>query len=192
MKAAINTGWSPERRATQAEAIRRWKPWERSTGPRTAPGKETASRNAVKSGAYDRAAKRLAYVFSLQNQYRRLYNELNRTGQLALFPRLWRARLIHEQPSIRRHGLDTAHAVTGGIDTLIYRLFIALTLPEHKNPPNELLDAPRVTRHCEEATPTKQSSFPFLDCFATLAMTSESKIMQKTGFFGSFALHHPP
>ena len=29
-------GWTPERKARQAELIRNWKPWERSTGPRTA------------------------------------------------------------------------------------------------------------------------------------------------------------
>ncbi len=189
MKAAINTGWSPERRATQAEAIRRWKPWERSTGPRTAPGKETASRNAVKSGAYDRAAKRLAYVFSLQNQYRRLYHELNRTGQLALFPRLWRARLIHEQPAIRRHGLDTDHVGTGGIDALICRLFIALTLPEHKNPSNELLDS---TRHCERQRRNPEATHWIASLALPPRNDKNTEIMQKTGFFGSFALHHPP
>ena len=32
-------GWTPERRARQAELIRNWKPWERSTGPRTTDGK---------------------------------------------------------------------------------------------------------------------------------------------------------
>ncbi len=101
MDAVLKTGWSPERRATHAQAIRRWKPWEKSTGPRTAPGKATASLNAVKSGAYDRSAKRLAYILSLQNQYRRLYAELNREGLLSLFPQLWRARLAHEMPAIR-------------------------------------------------------------------------------------------
>jgi hypothetical protein len=38
-------GWTPERRARQALAIRRWKPWDRSTGPRTEQGKRTVSRN---------------------------------------------------------------------------------------------------------------------------------------------------
>ncbi|AMP69559.1 hypothetical protein UW163_08800 [Ralstonia solanacearum] len=43
-------GWTPERRAKQAEAIRRWKPWERSTGPATDEGKARASQNALKHG----------------------------------------------------------------------------------------------------------------------------------------------
>jgi len=42
--------WTPERRARQAELIRRWQPWTRSTGPRTAAGKAKASRNAWKGG----------------------------------------------------------------------------------------------------------------------------------------------
>ena len=42
--------WTPERRARQAELIRTWQPWARSTGPRTAAGKAKASRNAWKGG----------------------------------------------------------------------------------------------------------------------------------------------
>lgn len=38
--------WTPEQRQRQAEAIRRWKPWEQSTGPRTAQGKAKVSSNA--------------------------------------------------------------------------------------------------------------------------------------------------
>lgn len=41
-------GWTLERRARQSELIQSWRPWERSTGPRTAEGKATASRNAYK------------------------------------------------------------------------------------------------------------------------------------------------
>jgi len=44
------SNWTPERRARQAELIKRWKPWERSTGPRTAEGKEISARNAYKGG----------------------------------------------------------------------------------------------------------------------------------------------
>jgi hypothetical protein len=43
-------GWTPERRAKQAEAIRKWAQWKQSTGPRSAAGKATASRNAWKGG----------------------------------------------------------------------------------------------------------------------------------------------
>lgn len=43
-------GWTPQRRARQAELIRAWRPWEKSTGPRSAEGKARASRNAFKGG----------------------------------------------------------------------------------------------------------------------------------------------
>ena len=41
---------TPEHRARQAELIRRWKPWEHSTGPLTDEGKATVARNADKGG----------------------------------------------------------------------------------------------------------------------------------------------
>ena len=43
------SGWTPERKARQAEAIRRWAPWTRSSGPRTTAGKAVSARNAVMS-----------------------------------------------------------------------------------------------------------------------------------------------
>lgn len=42
--------WSPEQRAAQAAAIKRWKPWQSATGPRSAEGKAMAARNADKGG----------------------------------------------------------------------------------------------------------------------------------------------
>lgn len=41
---------TPEHRARQAELIRRWKPWEHSTGPKSDEGKATVARNADKGG----------------------------------------------------------------------------------------------------------------------------------------------
>lgn len=46
------SGWSPARRAAQAAAIRRWQPWAKSTGPRTAHGKAKSAQNATKHGGY--------------------------------------------------------------------------------------------------------------------------------------------
>lgn len=43
-------GWTPERRAQQAEMIRQWQPWIRSTGALTPEGKAASSRNAYKGG----------------------------------------------------------------------------------------------------------------------------------------------
>lgn len=44
------TNWTSERREQQRQAIRRWRPWEKSTGPRSEPGKRAASRNSWKGG----------------------------------------------------------------------------------------------------------------------------------------------
>jgi hypothetical protein len=45
-------GWNSERRARQSELIRRWRPWDWSTGPRTAVGKAKVSSNAYKGGMH--------------------------------------------------------------------------------------------------------------------------------------------
>jgi hypothetical protein len=47
-------GWRSERRARQAQAIRRWRPWEQSTGPRTAEGKARSARNDDRGGQRQR------------------------------------------------------------------------------------------------------------------------------------------
>lgn len=47
------TGWTEERRARQAEAIKRWRPWEKSTGPTSAEGKAASSRNAFRGAERD-------------------------------------------------------------------------------------------------------------------------------------------
>jgi hypothetical protein len=41
---------TPEHRRLRAELIQRWRPWERSTGPRTPAGKTIASRNGDRGG----------------------------------------------------------------------------------------------------------------------------------------------
>ncbi|QEN88589.1 hypothetical protein FZC33_20790 [Labrys sp. KNU-23] len=46
----MNSPWTPERRARQAEAIKKWQPWLRSTGPRSKSGKARSATNAWKGG----------------------------------------------------------------------------------------------------------------------------------------------
>ena len=54
--------WTEEERRKQAEAVKRWKPWEKSTGPKSRAGKDRAKMNALKHGNYalSRQALRLA------------------------------------------------------------------------------------------------------------------------------------
>ncbi len=42
--------WTPEQRQKQREAIRRWKPWQQSTGPKSPEGKAAAAGNAWTGG----------------------------------------------------------------------------------------------------------------------------------------------
>ena len=42
--------WAPERRKRQAAMIHLWKPWEKSTGPKTVARKQRVSQNAFNGG----------------------------------------------------------------------------------------------------------------------------------------------
>ena len=44
----MTNGWTAERKAKQAAAIQKWKPWTLSKGPRSVDGKAIVSRNAFK------------------------------------------------------------------------------------------------------------------------------------------------
>ena len=44
----MKNGWTPERKAKQAAAIRHWKSWQRATGPKSVVGKAIVSRHAFK------------------------------------------------------------------------------------------------------------------------------------------------
>jgi hypothetical protein len=54
-----DAGWTPERRAKQAAAIHRWKPW-RKAGVKTATGKHISRMNAYKHGARSAAVAKLS------------------------------------------------------------------------------------------------------------------------------------
>lgn len=43
----VKSAWTAERRAKQAVAIHRWKPWANSTGPKSEEGKQRSARNGL-------------------------------------------------------------------------------------------------------------------------------------------------
>ncbi len=51
--------WTTSERARQAELIRTWKPWKRSTGATTLEGKARSSQNSRKHGFYSREVREL-------------------------------------------------------------------------------------------------------------------------------------
>ncbi len=101
LKTPRQGGWSDERRAAHAAAMRRWKPWERSTGPRTAAGKARAARNALKHGLHTKLMRRARRLLRRQ----------------AHFVRAVRATLIHW----KRHGLP--ETPRGPLETMLWRSF---------------------------------------------------------------------
>lgn len=69
----MSNGWTPERRAKQAAMIKRWKPWQSSTGPCTQEGKKAAAMNAYK-GAIRTSMRALRHAMRKQ---RELLDELD-------------------------------------------------------------------------------------------------------------------
>ncbi|GJL85802.1 MAG: hypothetical protein DHS20C02_15770 [Micavibrio sp.] len=65
----MSKGWSEERRKQQAERCRQNKPWEKSTGPRTAEGKRKSSLNAFKHGLYSRSHDEFRLLLRLGQAY---------------------------------------------------------------------------------------------------------------------------
>lgn len=61
-------GWTQERRARQAKLIQKWRPWEKSTGPRTQAGKAAVSQNAYKGGTW-RLLRELSRALREQNRW---------------------------------------------------------------------------------------------------------------------------
>ena len=46
----MGNGWTPERRAKQAELIKQWMPWKQSTGPKSIEGEARVAANAWTGG----------------------------------------------------------------------------------------------------------------------------------------------
>ena len=64
--------WTEEEKAKQAAAIRRWKPWEKSTGPKTEDGKARSKMNGLQDGHYGPTMHELRRTLRLQRTMVRL------------------------------------------------------------------------------------------------------------------------
>ncbi|MEI7707808.1 MAG: hypothetical protein WCI90_06020 [Chlorobium sp.] len=73
MKKPRANAWSAERRARQSEMIQQWKPWTKSTGPRTEAGKAKVARNADK-GLQLREMRELSAFYN--RQFKEQWNQL--------------------------------------------------------------------------------------------------------------------
>lgn len=67
----MTKGWTEERRRKQAENIRKTKPWEKSTGPRSAAGKKRCSMNAYKEGYHSGHWKAVRQALLLNREFLR-------------------------------------------------------------------------------------------------------------------------
>ncbi len=63
-----------KQRQLKADLIHRWKPWEKSTGPKTKEGKEKVSKNAYKGGTRP-LLRKLAKALKKQSRYIENHNK---------------------------------------------------------------------------------------------------------------------
>ena len=117
-------GWTDERRARHSAAIRRWAPWTKSAGPRTAEGKHISSLNALKHGAYSRPVKQFFRQLRAHTAFCRYIsqqsisfwrNELLKKRRLGQLKRMFKStfnRMSNGQPPpIRRSNRKTQRSL---------------------------------------------------------------------------------
>lgn len=71
--------WPPKRKAQQAKNIRKTRPWEHTTGPKTASGKAASSLNALKHGLRSETVQMLRKVLRAQKEW---VNRIKHAGNL--------------------------------------------------------------------------------------------------------------
>jgi len=69
------SAWTAERRIAQACNIQKWRPWGKSTGPRSLKGKEQSKMNSSKGKGRDAKTLAIKQFLTLQHEFLLDYNE---------------------------------------------------------------------------------------------------------------------
>ena len=68
--------WTISQRAKQAELIKKWKPWQHSTGAKTAEGKARSSQNAYKGSLMQKLKHLRVQLNGLIREQRKIFDKL--------------------------------------------------------------------------------------------------------------------
>ena len=122
-------GWSAECRRKQAEAIRRWQPWGRSTGPRTAAGKTASRMNAYKHGSRSATMREILKTLRDMRLFRRAINDVRRTSRglvtnAAVRDRFEALKAARSAEKIGKHQARQDHGPLGGLGVLGVKPYI--------------------------------------------------------------------
>lgn len=104
-------GWTPARRARQAAKIREWKPWTRSTGPKTPEGKARVGQNNFRHGFRNATMKEFLRLLSLQRRYVQYVNRMLDLDKA----RLRHPRRAADDPAVASHEVIRAVDIDIGV-----------------------------------------------------------------------------
>ncbi len=99
LDADVANGWTLERRQKQSAAIQRWKPWERSTDPKTPEGKARSAANADKGLGWHEI-RELRHVLRVNVRRSTVKSKRSQTQPLCPLSRAERTRL-KTMPEVR-------------------------------------------------------------------------------------------
>lgn len=127
----MTKGWTEERRKKAAESIRKTKPWEKSTGPRTAKGKIASSKNAFKHGLYGRDAKEIIRLLQANREFVKGALNLARSSFIRneLIKNLMKTKAAPPTPFVFEERTDICGFAASPVNDKLKTMIPALTLP---------------------------------------------------------------